>query len=67
VKYDYWQLFSDPSALDRQLTHVLYCDSGLLTAQLAEKLQRLGYEAYSFKGGARRLRQYADAEGLQPA
>jgi len=65
VHHDFWRLFADPGDLDRQRSYVLYCEIGLLTAQLAEKLQRAGFEAYSFKGGARLLREYA--EGLQPA
>jgi thiamine biosynthesis protein ThiI len=43
---------------------VLYCEFGLKTAQLAEKMQSAGYEAYSFKGGLRAVREYAENEGL---
>jgi thiamine biosynthesis protein ThiI len=60
---DFWDLFRDFQSLDRERTYVLYCDLGLKTAQLAEKMQRAGYEAYSFKGGARALRAYAAAGG----
>ncbi|UCC75145.1 MAG: tRNA 4-thiouridine(8) synthase ThiI [Gemmatimonadota bacterium] len=59
--HDFWALFRDLEALDRERTYVLYCELGLKTAQLAEKLQRAGFEAYSFKGGARALRAYAEA------
>ncbi len=58
---DFWDLFRDVRSLDKERTYVLYCDLGLKTAQLAEKLQRAGYEAYSFKGGVRALRVYVEA------
>lgn len=64
---DFWILFSHPERLDRDRTYVLYCELGLKSAQLAEKLQRAGYEAYSFKGGVRAVRSYAEERGLQPA
>jgi thiamine biosynthesis protein ThiI len=43
--------------LDKERTYVLYCSFGVLTAHLAEIMQREGYEAYSFKGGVRQLRR----------
>lgn len=55
---DYWELLREFDDLDRDQTYVLYCDVGLKTAHLAERMQRAGYEAYSFKGGAPALRQY---------
>jgi thiamine biosynthesis protein ThiI len=58
---DFWDLFRAVTSLEKERTYVLYCDLGLKTAQLAEKMQRAGYEAYSFKGGARALRGYAQA------
>ena len=45
--------------LTKDRTYVLYCDYGTQTANLAELLQRVGYEAYSFRGGAPRLRDWA--------
>ena len=45
--------------LEKHRTYVLYCDYGVQTAHLAEILQRAGYEAYSFRGGAPRLRDWA--------
>lgn len=64
---DFWELFAERAALERDGTYVLYCEIGLKSAQLAEKLQRSGHEAYSFKGGVKALRSYARASGLQPA
>lgn len=67
VRHDFWELYRDFARLDRDVTHVLYCDLGLRSAQLAEKMQAAGFEAYSFKGGVKALREYAGADGLQPA
>jgi thiamine biosynthesis protein ThiI len=43
--------------LDRDTTWVLYCEEGIRTAYVAEVMQSAGYEAYSFLGGAPRLRR----------
>ena len=61
TRYDFWNLFRGVERLEKDRTYVLYCDLGLKTAQLAEKMQRAGYEAYSFKGGVRALRSYEEA------
>jgi thiamine biosynthesis protein ThiI len=53
-------------ALDKGGTYVLYCSFGVLTAHLAEAMQREGYEAYSFTGGVRQLMQYAGQQGTSP-
>ncbi|WP_420440751.1 tRNA uracil 4-sulfurtransferase ThiI [Candidatus Palauibacter sp.] len=45
--------------LDRDATYVLCCTEGVRTAYLAEVMQRAGYEAYSFLGGAPRMRRFA--------
>jgi thiamine biosynthesis protein ThiI len=45
-------------ALSRDRTYVLYCEHGVQTAHVAELMQRVGFEAYSFRGGARRLREW---------
>lgn len=47
----------DHGDLDRGLTYVLVCAEGIQTAYLAERLQLEGFEAYSFLGGAPRLRR----------
>ncbi len=46
--------------LDKDRTYVLYCSIGVLSAHVAEVMQRAGYEAYSFKGGAGALRRHAE-------
>jgi tRNA uracil 4-sulfurtransferase len=49
--------------LDRDRRYVLYCGHGIQTAHIAEKMQRAGYEAYSFRGGVRAMRDWVAAEG----
>ena len=51
--------------LNKEKTYVLYCAFGVLTAHLAEAMQRAGYEAYSFKGGSRGVRRYAERKGAK--
>lgn len=45
------------AGLDRELTYVLVCAEGVRTAFLVERMQQDGFEAYSFLGGAPRLRR----------
>lgn len=49
--------------LDKEKTYVLYCAFGVLSAHVAEAMQRAGYEAYSFKGGSREMKRYAEGQG----
>jgi thiamine biosynthesis protein ThiI len=41
---------------------VLVCAQGLLSAQIAERMQEAGIEAYSFRGGDRALRRYLETD-----
>jgi thiamine biosynthesis protein ThiI len=61
---DEWELLRKFEALDRDRRYVLYCGHGMQTANIAEKMQRSGYEAYSFRGGVRALRRWASAAGV---
>jgi thiamine biosynthesis protein ThiI len=61
---DEWELLRDFKKLDRNITYVLYCAHGIQTAYIAEKMQRTGYEAYSFRGGLRGVMAYAKKQGL---
>lgn len=63
---DEWILLRDIRRMDRASTYVLYCTHGIQTAYLAERMQREGFEAYSFRGGIRSLMRYARAHGLDP-
>jgi thiamine biosynthesis protein ThiI len=58
-----WDLLRSYKRLDRGPTYVLYCAHGIQTAYLAEKMQRAGYEAYSFKGGLRGILGWAERAG----
>ncbi|HUP89554.1 MAG TPA: tRNA uracil 4-sulfurtransferase ThiI [Longimicrobiales bacterium] len=53
-----WELARDFKKLDKAKKYVLYCAHGMQSAHLAEKMQRFGYEAYSFKGGTGRLMKF---------
>lgn len=59
TRRDLPQLERDFRELDRDTTYVLCCAEGVRTAYLAEVMQRAGYEAYSFLGGAPRMRRVA--------
>jgi thiamine biosynthesis protein ThiI len=63
VRRDFWDIMQSFKLLERDRVYVLYCEFGLKTAQLAEKMQSAGYEAYSFKGGVKAIREYALREG----
>jgi hypothetical protein len=43
-------------------TVVLVCTQGLLSAQIAERMQEAGIEAYSFLGGDRALRRFLSTD-----
>lgn len=59
-----WELLRDFKRLDKKSLYVLYCSHGIQTAYLAERMQRMGYEAYSFRGGVRGVMKYAQDRGL---
>ena len=48
---DEWELLKRFKELDRERKYVLYCAHGVQSAYIAERMQRAGYEAYSFKCG----------------
>ena len=45
---------------------VTYCEVGVKSAQIAEKLRQIGLEAYHFKGGMRKLLEYSIDQDLFP-
>lgn len=49
--------------LDKTPVYVLVCPLGLQSGVVAERMQRAGYRAYSFQGGARRLREHTESRG----
>ncbi|MBF0441784.1 MAG: tRNA 4-thiouridine(8) synthase ThiI [Oligoflexales bacterium] len=71
MQYDAWHfpgsvnielesLLSSYKTMEKRKTYVLYCPFGLQTAVAAEKMQKSGYEAYSFKGGSKSLKAYSE-------
>ena len=49
--------------LAKERPYVLYCEIGVQTAPIAELMQRLGFEAYSFRGGTRGVLRYQQEQG----
>jgi tRNA uracil 4-sulfurtransferase len=60
---DEFELLHEFHRLPRDPTYVLYCAHGIQTAYIAEKMQRAGYEAYSFRGGLRGVMKLAESRG----
>ncbi len=60
---DEYELLQRFNRLDRDRRYVLYCGHGIQTAHIAERMQRAGYEAYSFRGGAAGIRRWAETAG----
>jgi thiamine biosynthesis protein ThiI len=58
-----WELARDFKRLSKDRTYLLYCAHGIQSAHLAERMQRSGFEAYSFKGGVTALRKLVDGGG----
>jgi len=50
------EVATHPERLEKEKSYLLYCERGVQTAPVAELLQRSGFEVYSFRGGAPRLR-----------
>ncbi len=66
-RIDEWTLLRDLARLDPDRRYVLYCAYGIQTAYLAERMQRAGLEAHSFRGGVPALMRYAREHGLDPS
>jgi thiamine biosynthesis protein ThiI len=47
-------------SFDRSRTYVLSCDLGLMSAHLAERMRKEGFDAFHLRGGTRPLRRLAD-------
>jgi thiamine biosynthesis protein ThiI len=56
---DEWELLRKFRTLDRDRHYVIYCGHGVQSAHVVEKMQQAGYEAYSFRGGVRAIREWA--------
>lgn len=60
---DEWELLRAIPSLDADRTYVLYCAHGIQTAYIAEKMQRAGIEAHSYRGGVRALMRAVEDRG----
>ena len=52
------ELLGSLGALDKLQHYVLYCPYGTQTAFVAEKMQQAGFQAHSFRGGTRAVKEY---------
>ena len=59
VHHDAADLSRGYRQFDKATMYLLYCSYGLVSADLAEQMQREGFEAYAFKGGVNALRAQA--------
>lgn len=55
--YSIGQLMNNLRDLEKTKPYVLYCPYGTQSAVMAERMQKAGYEAYSFKGGIKQLKK----------
>lgn len=62
VHVDFEELLENVSGLDSSATYVLVCDEGALSLEAAYLLRKLGFRAYSLKGGVRKARRKLDGE-----
>jgi thiamine biosynthesis protein ThiI len=56
---DFLTALKEYPSWERDRVYVLYCEVGLKSAHLAEKMRRDGFQAFHFKGGWPKLVQYA--------
>lgn len=66
IYMDFVKALRDYATLDRAGTYVLYCELGLKSAHLAERMRQAGFHAFNFKGGMRNLLRYAVDRDLVP-
>lgn len=55
------ELEAERREFDPARTVVFVCTQGMISAQVAERWQRSGFEAYSLRGGTRRLQRLAES------
>ena len=67
IRIDFDKLVEGVQALDPTKKYVLLCDEGALSLEAAYVLRKLGFEAYSLRGGIRRLRRKILKQGSAQA
>ncbi|MDD9873020.1 MAG: THUMP domain-containing protein [Deltaproteobacteria bacterium] len=65
LQLDFARALDAHSAFATGRSYLLYCEFGLKSAHLAERMQQRGLHALHFRGGARALRRYAEAESAK--
>ncbi len=65
TRMDLPELMEQLSNFSKDKIYIFCCQWGTQTAVAAEKYQKHGYEAYSFKGGSDALYRYAQNQGQQ--
>ena len=67
VHLDFFQALEEYKRFPKDRTYVLYCELGLKSAHLAELMRKEGFRAYNFRGGLKKLLEYAlEREALPP-
>lgn len=62
VQLDFARALDAHSTFAAGQSYLLYCEFGLKSAHLAERMQQRGLHALHFRGGVRALRRYAEAQ-----
>jgi thiamine biosynthesis protein ThiI len=66
VRLDFGHALEAYPSFARDRTYVLYCEFGLKSAHLAERMVREGLRAYHFRGGTRALRRHCERTESKP-
>jgi thiamine biosynthesis protein ThiI len=66
VRLDFGHALEAYPSFARDRTYVLYCEFGLKSAHLAERMVREGLRAYHFRGGTRALRRHCERTQSKP-
>ena len=56
IRKNTMELENQFSSLDKTKTYVIVCEVGVESSAIAEQMQTAGYQAYSLKGGAQKLK-----------
>lgn len=62
VRVDLDHLGEASRSWDKNLRYVVYCSLGMQSTVAAERLRTAGFKAFSFRGGARRLKDWPDRQ-----
>lgn len=62
LQFELHDLLDGFKRLDKKKPYVLYCPHGLQSAVAAERMQKAGFDAVSFKGGVRALRDFSESQ-----